>query len=160
MNDPDPLADLRDIHLPDSIPWWPPAVGWWVLLALGLGLCVVGWWLIRRRRRSARRAALKELKVLRHAYREGERALAPQLSSLLRRYALTLFTRERVAGLTGQAWLEFLDRTARMRQFSRGPGNALVSAPYSGQATGDTDELLALAEQWITRARPGTGRDA
>ena len=23
--------DLRDIHLPEAIGWWPPAIGWWLL---------------------------------------------------------------------------------------------------------------------------------
>ena len=27
---------LRDIHLPGSVGWWPPAIGWWLLAALVL----------------------------------------------------------------------------------------------------------------------------
>ena len=30
----DPLAQLRDIHLPEPILWWPLAPGWWVLIVL------------------------------------------------------------------------------------------------------------------------------
>ncbi len=31
---------LRDIHLPGSIGWWPPAPGWWLLAGLLLAALV------------------------------------------------------------------------------------------------------------------------
>jgi hypothetical protein len=41
----EPFAyQLRDIHGPDPVSWWPPAPGWW-LLALGTILCL---WLLWR----------------------------------------------------------------------------------------------------------------
>ena len=62
--DPYSLDNLRDIVEPAFIPWWPPALGVWLLLALvavwlvaGLGL----WW-VRWRRRAYRRAGLRELR--------------------------------------------------------------------------------------------------
>ena len=36
MNEQDPLANLRDIYLPEPITAWPPAIGWWALILLGL----------------------------------------------------------------------------------------------------------------------------
>ncbi|MDP7406676.1 MAG: DUF4381 domain-containing protein, partial [SAR324 cluster bacterium] len=27
----DPLAALRDVHLPPAVSWWPPAPGWWII---------------------------------------------------------------------------------------------------------------------------------
>ena len=35
--DPYSLDNLRDIVEPASIPWWPPAPGVWLLLALVAG---------------------------------------------------------------------------------------------------------------------------
>ena len=34
MNQP----ELRDIHLPDPLSWWPPAIGWWLLVIGSLAL--------------------------------------------------------------------------------------------------------------------------
>ena len=36
----DPLAELRDIHLPPEIGWWPPAYGWWILITALLTLTI------------------------------------------------------------------------------------------------------------------------
>ncbi|MDB9952467.1 DUF4381 domain-containing protein [Porticoccaceae bacterium] len=59
----DPLAQLRDIHLPETISWWPLAPGWWVLIIL-LGL-VTGWIIVkavqRKRANLYRRQALAKL---------------------------------------------------------------------------------------------------
>jgi len=38
------LEQLRDIHLPEAVHWWPPAPGWWIVAALLLALTV---WLSR-----------------------------------------------------------------------------------------------------------------
>ena len=45
-NQGDPLAELRDIHLPEAVSLWPLAPGWWLLLALiaaVLGLSIAVW---------------------------------------------------------------------------------------------------------------------
>ncbi|MCB1720092.1 MAG: DUF4381 domain-containing protein, partial [Candidatus Competibacteraceae bacterium] len=107
-----PLADLRDIHLPEPVSWWPPAPGWWLLVALSLVVVAGLLWLWRyRRRQTPRRVALAELTRLRADFqRDGDgAAVATGISALLRRLALTHFPRGQVAGLVGDAWLQFLD---------------------------------------------------
>ena len=36
------LPELRDIHLPDGVSAFPPAYGWWVILATIIALVAVG----------------------------------------------------------------------------------------------------------------------
>ena len=155
----DPLAGLRDWHLPDPVSWWPPAPGWWMLAVLALILIAAlwRWWLVRRRRSAAARAARSELKRLRESAASGDdpRGFAASVSMLLRRLALERFARERVAGITGAAWLAFLDETGGGDGFTTGPGRVLADAPYRPHRSADQDggvdvgALADLAERWI-----------
>jgi len=164
---PDPLANLRPWHDPAPIGWWPPAPGWWLLalLLLGvLGLAGLLWWRARSAR-SLRRAALAELALLRARCRAGaleRRACLAALSALLRRLALALYPRARVAGLSGRRWLAFLDATGGGGAFGAGAGRVLIEdalRPESARASGDEVALWVLAEHWI-RAQSGRGRSS
>ncbi|HIB53861.1 MAG TPA: DUF4381 domain-containing protein [Nitrospirales bacterium] len=89
MNSPVPQLPLRDIHLPGPISWWPPAPGWWILLALlitGTMLIVLYAWYQRKRNRM-RRVSLKEIDAIQeafHAHKNNTR-LVRELSVLLLR---------------------------------------------------------------------------
>ena len=125
---------IRDLHLPDPIGWWPLAPGWWLLIALlvaGLAWLVAGW--VRRyRRAAARRFALRSLKKIEARYDGGENVigLCREVSELVRRAMLAYAPREDVAGLTGDAWLSWLDTGLANPTFETGAGRALVDAPY------------------------------
>lgn len=157
----DPKAlPLRDIHLPAPISWWPPAVGWWLVLLSILVVSAMAWWWWRNRTRGhsldVRQAALSHLQALRHRYDQDEdaHALASELSALLRRICANSYPPSETAGLTGEAWLEFLDRPLSGQSFTRGAGRALEEAPYRPRAQIDARALLALSETWI-QALPG-----
>ena len=156
-----PLADLRDWHLPEALPWWPPAPGWWLLAALGLILLLVLLWrrLQRWRRAAPARRALRDLARLRGgpANAADLRAYAAALSGLLRRLALVRYPRHRVAGLSGPAWLDFLDATGGGTGFREGPGRVLGTLPFSEAASDhagvDPGALADLVERWIAANR-------
>lgn len=150
------LTELRDIHLPEPVSWWPPAPGWWVVAALAsllVGLLYLGY--RRHRRNRWRRSALAALARLSEAMPE---TLPADLSVLLRRVAITRFPRREVAGLTGQDWLAFLDRTLDGGEaFRSGAGRILLHGPYRQRGMAlDSRALLALCERWI-RQLPGRG---
>ncbi|MEJ2404555.1 MAG: DUF4381 domain-containing protein [Candidatus Thiodiazotropha sp.] len=154
---PDALANLRGYHLPDPVSWWPPAPGWWLLAVLVLAtLVVISLLLWRRyRNRAALREALIELERLDHQQAATDPAgFARKLSRLLRRYALTRFPRNKVAGLTGNDWLGFLDAHGGGTTFCEGAGRLLIEAPY--RSAGDPPALLELAQlarQWLLHNR-------
>ena len=162
MAAPEPLADLRGYHLPDPVSWWPPAPGWWLLALLGLSLLVllVGWLVRRYRRGAAARAAQAELAALRAALaQDGDAAACARgLSRLLRRFALVRFPRRAVAGLSGEAWLAFLDAQGGGGRFQSGPGRLLLDAPYRPPQDLPVGELASLVEDWIRRNQRSGGR--
>jgi len=142
--DPEQIP-LRDLHLPEPIGWWPLAWGWWFLLGLamlGLGYLVYQGWR-RWRANRPRRIALRQLAQVQADYRRGldAVALSKQLSQLLRRAMLAYAARDEVAGLTGQNWLEWLDRGMHGQPFTTGPGRVIGSLPYlrSNDKTADAN---------------------
>ncbi len=95
------LDRLHDLALPPPVPWWPPAPGWYALLAI-IALAIMVWavrhW-FRWRANAYRRAALRELKSA-HT--------VSAVSEVLRRAALAIAPRSTVAELTGAKWPEWL----------------------------------------------------
>ena len=148
----DALASLRDIHLPEPIGFWPPAPGWWLAAALGIASVVALILWRRNRRRSLRRAALRELADIetRFAQSGDESTLALRLSTLLRRIAISRFPRRDVAGLHGAEWSHFLTRTNASGRLTSELAGELSMAVYAGP--GHTD-AGSPAETWTLAVR-------
>ena len=153
----DPLDQLKDIHLPPLVDWWPPAPGWWLLAVLVLA--GLAWVILYLRRRAAkpdlRREAESELRQIESAWREhqDDARLAAELSALLRRIAISLYPETDVAGMTGEAWLRWLDGRMGEEAFEKGAGRALMESAYRPDATLDNPEMLVtLVRRWLERA--------
>jgi len=160
-NLPDPLQELRDVHMPDPISWWPPAFGWWmIIVVLVIAVSLALWARAYRKRTRPRRVALAQLEQVKQQYaRHSDDQLAiTQVSNLLRRYALAVFSRSHVAGLSGQAWLKFLDHTGSTNQFSEGPGQSLQSGPYQSHGSPSAADILPLVERWIQQVQVPPGK--
>lgn len=143
----DPLSQLKDVMLPPDPAFWPPAIGWWLLL-IGTIAALAGMvYLVRLLYwRMHRMSLVKEVDAL--VDLQPQLAIA-QLSVLMRRIALTRYSRSEVAGLCGYEWLEFLDTSGETDQFTRGPGEALASAPYSGRVPDQISPLFDVCRNWI-----------
>jgi hypothetical protein len=152
------LRQLAPEHAPPPPGWWPPAPGWWVLALLVLLLLVWLWRIWRDPRRRPRRAALRELASLRRASL-AEREVACAIENLLRRYAIAIFGRRRVARLAGERWLAFLGARGA-GALSGELGRELLSAAYGGRFTADRQAWLDAAEQFIRGAARAARRGA
>lgn len=148
---------LRDIHLPPEISWWPPAIGWWILAALIPAIILLGVWIYKR---ITRRTAFKDAKTLLSEIRldnqRDNNEKIKELSSLLRRAAIALGKRNECAGLTGDNWLAYLDRTLdfkndRSAPFTQGIGRLLSDLPYRKEPPAETElnQLIDLCESWL-----------
>lgn len=152
---PDPLAALRDIQLPDPVAFWPPAPGWWLAAALCAAMIVAAILFARARRRSMRRAALRELSAVegRFESRGDPAELAQGLSALLRRTALARFPDASVAALHGAHWLRFLAGRGGKAGFPadvcHGLENAVCMGPVFAPRAGETDRWIASVRAWI-----------
>lgn len=159
MNPADPLNQLRDIHLPDAIGWWPPAPGWWILaIAVLLGLAfTVRWLRLRHRANAYRRAAQHELDRVLASWEADSQSLnlIGEINAVLKRAAIAAYPGTEVANLSGTNWCQFLDQQVSHCQLDSFTGSALVNSLYTAQGP-DQDaviEVHALAQAWLKQHR-------
>ncbi|MGR9013454.1 MAG: DUF4381 domain-containing protein [Gammaproteobacteria bacterium] len=146
------LLDLKDIHEPEVIGWWPPAIGWWILAVLIPLLIIFFIWLYKRlTRKTAIKTANKMLiRIKQDATRDNVQKLC-DISVLIRRVAISVSPRSACAGLTGRQWLKFLDGSVKATPFTEGIGQLLADAPYRKTSPTDQElfQLIDLCEDWL-----------
>jgi len=161
------LEKLHEILLPDPVSWMPQTIGWYAVF--GLIVVIMGWWVYGRFRRFRknryRRLALAELGVIERELHQPEkrtRALA-EIPVLVKRTALAAFPRSEVAGLSGEKWFAFLDKTLGEKGFTGNVGRLLPELAYapgpriSKLPDEKIGKLIQLIRQW-TQAHKGGDR--
>lgn len=150
------LSSLHDIHLPNAIGWWPLAPGWYLLIVscfltfFVIGLICFRYYVNGR----ARRTALRTLANYQQQYQnDGNSQLCTsRISELLKRVALAYYPRKRVASLHGDAWITFLNSTAKSVNFNA-VRMQLLDLPWRPSKNQSLDALFKTARKWIMRQR-------
>ena len=157
------LTRLEDIVEPAPVSWVPQTVAWWVLGVVLLGLIFfLAFGVIRRWRSNRyRREALEELAAIEKRLRAGDHGAIVTVAVVLRRVALHIAPRERVASLTGEKWLGFLNGHVRDSVFTESAARLLIDVAYapltppardrSGGYGDDRMELVGCARSWVRR---------
>jgi hypothetical protein len=143
---------LKDIHLPNPVTFWPPALGWWLLAVFVPISIVLCRYLYRRiRRQTALKTAKKLLSAIRRDSDADGRQTLAALSALLRRVAISTAPRSDVASLRGEAWLAYLDQALPDAPFTQGPGRCLGDGHYrqTSPADAEMEALFVVCERWL-----------
>jgi hypothetical protein len=158
----DPLTQLRDIHLPDPISIWPPAIGWWLLMAIIIVLAIAIRWAIKRHLVYKKRQLMinHELaNVLADYKRKGNFQVYIQaLSELLKRAAISLRNDSHVAAYSGEQWQQYIKQYTSVDQkdLCQYFGNNV----YQRKGSGDVPALQKFARDWINAKEKTEVKDA
>jgi hypothetical protein len=152
MNPTDPLANLRDIHLPEAISWWPMAPGWWVLLILVSLL--TGYLCLklfnRYKKRHYRRQAIVCLQRLDNL--KGQRQLV-ELFEILKRTAVSAYPDQCPVDLGPTAFIEFLQSTCNEAIFTEMPGDLETLLYGRAKSVPSSEALIQSAMLWVKNHR-------
>jgi hypothetical protein len=125
----------------------PQTIGWYVVFALIAAAIIwtavhfIRKWFANRYRREA----LRELPLL----------PPEQISALLKRTALAAWPREKVASLSGDAWLQFLNTSAGEDLFRDVPASRIEELALRSSSLSSEEEQAVrhVAATWIRRYR-------
>lgn len=165
MDSEDLLAQLADIHLPEPVSFWPPAIGWWILAALALVLLII---LFRkfasyRRQQKVCQYAVAELERCYDSYSNAEPAeinqskldYANRFNTIVRRVALVHYPQANVACLDGPAWVDFIRQKGESSLMSDEIAEALQYGRFQTKCDVDVDSMQDFGKQWIASLYKG-----
>lgn len=148
---------LRDVHVPPALGWWPVAPGWYILIILILIAITISLTLFIRYYQQGRfkRQSLRLLARYHQQYTHdaNPHQTCAQISELLKQAALIYYPRQHVAGLQGDAWLNFLNAHAKNIDFNC-VRTLLLERPFQNNHqiipyTDDLEPLFECTKSWI-----------
>ncbi len=147
-----PLTKLRDIHLPPDIGMWPPAYGWYIIIA-GLGIIiglVLIWAYKRHQLRKPKIAAIKELEQIEKDYllQKDVPKTAGQLISLVKRFNFSYgVKRKKIAPLYGKSLSEYFNNEPWVKE--------IATLSYMKTADVNLKPMFADIKRWIWHSQLG-----
>lgn len=150
----DPLAQLKDIQLPQEVSQWPPAYGWWLLAAVAIFVMVatVMWLLHRSKQRKAMKLGLIAIAQI----NLDKEDWLQQLNMKMKQVSLAYFTPETVAKLYGKQWQTFLKalvkpaKISQVKELLETTGNQ----HYQPEAAVDKELLINQSKYFLKAAFP------
>lgn len=159
MDSEELLAQLADIHLPQPVSYWPPAIGWWILAAIALVLLVILFRKLANSRRQQKicQYALAELQRCYDNYSHADSAAADQskldyvnqFNTVVRRVALVHYPQANAASLDGASWVDFIRQKGESSLMTDDIATALQYGRFQTKCDVDVDAMQSFGQQWI-----------
>jgi len=146
----DPLAQLRDIHVPDDVSAWPLDWGWWCLIVFIIAALFFTTRAVYRhiQHNKARKCALQELKTV----SMNNENWPQSLNTLLKRVALSYYPQNEVASLHGEAWFTFLKNQCSSNDRANNGFDSLEQNLYRQETNNSAfDDCFYATEHWISK---------
>ncbi|MEZ8649049.1 DUF4381 domain-containing protein [Vibrio splendidus] len=154
MNQP---LDLSPIITPSAPSWWPLAWGWWAVIITAIALIALVFFIVKRRKNN-QQAKQEALSYFSNSQSQDD--LSPSAAQdIVRQAALSYFPRDKVAGLSGDDWLAFLDAQLAKPLFAAKQSQwqqALYqdTALMSDEQKKAQQQLVNDCETWLRKALP------
>ncbi len=142
--------NLRGLHMPDSVSWWPLAWGWWALLSLIIviaALCCYRFYNLRKKNKY-RKVAVNELNSSLQDWQENQssQGYLQNANSILKRVSRHLNARS--VTQSGQQWVDTLNDFST-NKLSKETLTALSEECYKADPIVDIDKLHQQLQQWL-----------
>jgi hypothetical protein len=156
------MEELKDIRGLTEVSGWPPAIGWWIVLAIALvaALLVFRFWFkYRAYRKSWQYKSFVNLRHIETQLSKQDDAqldfkqILHKLAVEIRRIAMSTAKREACAGLVGKQWLEWLQKNDPRNYDWPTQGQLLIQYQYMPETQNyEVKQLISLitaAKQWV-----------
>ena len=155
----DPLQQLKPLHLPPDPSWWPPAIGWWILM---LALVILTAWISYRLVRFYR--AMRPIRHGKHLLSGlytslklghiSEADFVHLSNQLIKRVLVPGLGKIKYSKLSGSQWLAELDSISGSKSFSEGDGKVLGNERFTRDFKVNCDKLYLALDQLLKSIRP------
>jgi hypothetical protein len=140
------LAQLKDIHLPDPVSWWPIAWPWWLLLATLVAIIIFT--VFYRRKNAWRKLAIKQLR----SFESNDPITYARMCNRLLKQVCFNKLDNSCASLSAVPWLDYLDKQVKHAIFLP-KLEAFAFIPDNPDVSIDTEQLKLACLQWIRKVQ-------
>lgn len=134
------LSGLKDLHILSEPSFWPLATGWWVLIGVIVILCLSALIFYHFWRQRPSVYAIRKLNKM-TVQISDDLTYLKEVSQLLKRVAIAVYGRPKIAPLSDQKWQDFL-LSAGPDTLTKQEARWIAFAPYESKFKGSLDRVL------------------